>query len=236
MTQTPYELLARFGSNGSVSGVSVRYLFNLNGKVIEGDPEPLSGISDPVFTSFAQQFAAAAVAERDRLASDKQQLQGQLSTMQAEKEAAETNLENLTQQLTEATSQIEALQAELAAAQARITELLEQLPFSPRVMEASAFVARIQPGELLLLLKSTDQQVQAIGAMLNEWVENDWPIILDSPEMQQAIGYLAQIGLVTQDRAAELLRDCSKAEAYVADQSGQGGLMLQMSPEVSNGQ
>lgn len=225
MTQVPYELLARFNSNGSVSGVSVRYLFNLNGKVIEGDPEPLSGISDPVFASFAQQFSAAVVAERDSLASDKQQLQGQLST-----------LENLPQQLTEATAQIEALQAELTAAQARITELLEQLPFSPRVMEASAFVSRIQPGELLLLLKSPDQQVQSIGAMLNEWVSNDWPIVLDSPEMQQAIGYLAQVGLVTPERAAALLSDCSRAEAYVADQSGQGFQMLQMSPEVIDGQ
>lgn len=84
-------------------------------------------------------------------------------------------------------------------------------------MEAKAFVARITASEMLMLAGSQDATVQNILGMLTQWVANDWPIILDSPEMQQAIGYLGQAGMVTQDRVAELLRDCTKDEAHVAD-------------------
>jgi hypothetical protein len=109
--------------------------------------------------------------------------------------------------------------AERDALQAKVQQLTEAIPWDPRVMEAKAFVARITPSEMLSLAGSEDQQVQAIVSMLKHWVANDWPIILDSPEMQQVIGYLGQINMVTPARVAELLRDCTKEEAYVADGS-----------------
>ncbi|AMV30874.1 hypothetical protein VN12_19715 [Pirellula sp. SH-Sr6A] len=116
-----------------------------------------------------------------------------------------------------AVAERDALQAQLATAQARIAELEEALPWNPRIMEAKAFVARITASEMLTLAGSQDETVQGIVGMLTQWVANDWPIILDSPEMQQAIGYLGQAGIVTSDRVAELLRDCVRSEAHVAD-------------------
>lgn len=177
MTQTPYELLARFNQSGQVAGVSIRYLFNLGNKIVEGDPEPLAGATDPAFVAFVEQFAAAAVAERDELA------------------------------------------AQLAAANARIAALLEQVQFDPRVIEANAFLSRIASTELAQLFSSTDPNVQAISQMLLVYKANDWRIELDSPEMQQAVGYLQKIGMVSTERAAALLRDGTRAEAYIDDGS-----------------
>lgn len=109
------------------------------------------------------------------------------------------------------------LEAQVATLEAKVKELAESLPWNPRIMEAKAFVARITASEMLTLAGSQDATVQSILGMLMQWVANDWPIILDSPEMQQAVGYLGQAGMVTQDRVAELLRDCTKDEAHVAD-------------------
>jgi hypothetical protein len=110
------------------------------------------------------------------------------------------------------------LTAQLSSANARVAELLAGMPFNPRVMEASAFIARISSQELLLLASSSDPMLQQIIGMLNQWKENDWPIVLDSPEIQQAVGYLAQQGIVAESRIAEVLRDCTREESYVADE------------------
>ena len=177
MTQQPYELLARFNQNGQVAGVSIRYLFAVGGKVVEGDPEPLAGTNNAAFTAFAEQFSAAAVSERDEL------------------------------------------KTQLDAANARITELLEQVQFNPRIIEANAFLSRIASTELAQLFASTDQNVQSISQMLLAYKANDWRIELDSTEMQQAVGYLQQIGMLTPERAAALLRDGTRAEAYIDDGS-----------------
>lgn len=110
------------------------------------------------------------------------------------------------------------LKTQFEAANARIESLLKGMPWNPRVMEASAFIARISSQELLLLASSTDPMLQQIIGMLNRWKANDWPIVLDSPEIQQSVGYLAQQGIVAQSRIVEVLRDCTREESYVADE------------------
>jgi hypothetical protein len=177
MTTTPYELLARFATNGTIAGVSIRYLTTVDGKVYEGDPQPLSGVDDPVFNEFADQFSASVVAERDELAS------------------------------------------QVTALNNRISELLTETPYNPRVIEASAFINRTTPGEMLQLFGSQDPNVQQIAAMLLAYKANDWRIELDSVDMQQSVGYLQLVGLVSSERAAALLRDGTRAESYVNDGS-----------------
>lgn len=114
-------------------------------------------------------------------------------------------------------ARISELESQLIATNQRIEQLKAAIPWNPRVMEAKHFVARITPNEMLTLAGSNDATVQSILGMLKDWVANDWPVVLDSPEMQQAIGYLGHTGMVTQERVVELLKDCSQAEAYVAD-------------------
>lgn len=212
MTTTPYELLARFATDGTIAGVSVRYLTTINGKVYEGDPQPLASVDDPAFNDFADQFAAEVVAERDELLHD-------VGAVTKAKEQAETIVSGLTAKVAELTSEKATLITQLATANARITALLTEVPYDPRVIEASAFINRTTPEEMLSLFGSQDPNVQQIAAMLLAYKANDWRIELDSTEMQQAVGYLQLTGLVSTERAAALLRDGTRAEAYVADGS-----------------
>jgi hypothetical protein len=181
MTTRPYELLVRFAPDGTIGGCSVRTITTVNGRDFEGDPQPLTGTSDPAFAAFANQFAMTAVAELETA-------RGQLAT----------------------------IQAALTAANAKIVELQTALPWNVRVIDATAFVARISQTELLDLAGSADVSRKQIVEMLLAYRANDWPILLDSPETQQAIGYLVQSGAISEERAAELLRDSSQAEAYKA--------------------
>lgn len=219
MTQAPYELLARFGNNGSVSGVSVRYLFTVGNKTIEGDPEPLAGTTDAAFIAFAEQFSASVVAERDQLTAEKTDLETQVEALTSEKAAALAQVATLTTEKDALTEANATLTAQLSAANARIAALVEQVQFDPRIIEANAFLNRIASTELAQLFSSTDPNVQAISQMLLAYKANDWRIELDSPEMQQAVGYLQQIGMVTPERAAALLRDGTRSEAYIDDGS-----------------
>lgn len=219
MTQTPYELLARFNQSGQVAGVSIRYLFNLGNKIVEGDPEPLAGTTDAAFIAFAEQFSASVVAERDQLTAEKTDLETQVETLTSEKAAALAQVATLTDERASLTAANATLTGQLTAANARIAALVEQVQFDPRVIEANAFLNRIASTELAQLFSSTDQNVQAISQMLLAYKANDWRIELDSDTVQQAVGYLLQIGMVTPERAAALLRDGTKAEAYIDDGS-----------------
>jgi hypothetical protein len=112
--------------------------------------------------------------------------------------------------------QHDSLVAELATANARIATLLEGLPFDPRVIDATAFYNRLSKDELLLLVSSSDSQMRLIGQTIAAYKANDWPVVFESTEFQQMVGYLLQAGLVTSERLAELTKDASREEAYTA--------------------
>jgi len=95
MTTRPYELLARFAADGSVAGVSVRTITTVNGRDYESDPMPMVGTADPMFVAFADQFAAAIVAERDAAVSERDTALQQVETVRVELQAEINRLTSL---------------------------------------------------------------------------------------------------------------------------------------------
>ena len=150
---------------------------------------------------------------------ERHELAEQVETLTQAKQAAEASVEQLTAQVGTLTNENATLTQQLAAANARIAALLTEVAYDPRVIEASAFINRTTPEEMLQLFGSQDQNVQQIAAMLLAYKANDWRIELDSIDMQQAVGYLQLVGLVSSKRAAALLRDGTRAESYVDDGS-----------------
>jgi hypothetical protein len=219
-TKRAYELLVRFGENESVAGAHVKemHLDDQGKDLRETAPIPLADAENPTFKAFADKFAAKAVAENEVLKSANATLTTEKATLESEKATLVNQLSSKSEQVNALTEEKATLTEALTAANARIASLLSGMPWNPRVMEASSFIARISSQELLLLASSTDPMLQQIIGMLNQWKENDWPIVLDSPEIQQAVGYLAQQGIVAQSRIAEVLRDCTREESYVADE------------------
>ena len=167
----------------------------------------------------AQQKATidSLTSERDTLKQRVSELEQSLSSKTTEAESLQSQVQSLTDQVSTLTASNSEITQQLTTANQRIVELTAALPWNPRIMEARAFVSRITPSEMLSLAASQDPQVQQIVGMLTAWVANDWPIVLDSPEIQGAVPYLLSVGLVTENRVAELLRDCTREESYVAD-------------------
>ena len=127
MTSRPYELLARFAANGSVAGVSVRTITNVNGRDYEGDPQPLSGATDPAFTEFAAAFSAAIVAQRDQLLADKSALETQVTTLTGERDSLQSQVDQLTTSNAELTSQGDALAEAIATVTGERDSLTQEL-------------------------------------------------------------------------------------------------------------
>jgi hypothetical protein len=220
MAKRAYELLVRFGEDESIAGAHVKEMhLDEEGKDLrESAPIPLADADNPVFKSFADKFAAKTVAENAVLKSANATLTTEKAALESEKSALASQLAANTEQVAALKEDKATLTEALTAANARIASLLSGMPWNPRVMEASAFISRISSQELLLLASSSDPMLQQIIGMLNQWKANDWPIVLDSPEIQQSVGYLAQQGIVAESRIAEVLKDCTREESYVADE------------------
>lgn len=120
----PYELLARFAPDGTISGVSVRTITTVDGRDYESDPIALSGVTDPAFMEFAEQFAASVVAERDTAVA-------QVATLTAAKTTLEARVEELEAQLASGIDEngvptaITPLQGRLALKRAGLLESVE---------------------------------------------------------------------------------------------------------------
>ncbi len=110
----------------------------------------------------------------------------------------------------------ETLQAQVASLTARVASLAAIAPFDPRKITVNAFLHRLTQAELLMLFSDSDPGVQQIGGLLKQWAANDWPIVFESQEFTQAMGYLVQIGKLTQDRVAAITVDASREEAPAA--------------------
>jgi hypothetical protein len=221
MTTRPYELLARFGNDGTVAGVSVRTITTINGKEFESDPTPLSGASDPAFVAFAEQFSAAIVAENETLKADKAKLTTDLAAkttaydaevvkvtkLTAEKATLTTEKATLTEQLTQANATIATLQARIAA-----LEAIRQ--FNPRWTTPDYFINRFTAKEAKEFYSSEDAMIVGGQQLLEAYEQAGYYVDLDDTQVQGLTGYMVQLGMLTAERREQVLRDATAAEAW----------------------
>lgn len=189
----PYEVLVRFTAQGDVGGAHARTIdIRPDGSAVESGAIPLSGVDDPAFVEFASRFSAKAIVERDEALAQVVQIQSQLDAAKEDalKQASEMRR--------------------------KIAELESQLPWDKRIIDAKAFLARVPSILLVWLFSSEDATTKQVSAMLTEYVAKDWPILLDSPEMQRAVAHLVLSGSISEEIAKDLTRDASQAEAYRA--------------------
>ena len=107
--------------------------------------------------------------------------------------------------------------ATIATLETRVASLLAELPFNPRIIDASKFYERITKDEFAALSVSDDETLRTIAKTILAYKTNDWPVIFESPEFQGLIAYLVGAGFFTAERAAELTADATRAEAYDAE-------------------
>jgi uncharacterized coiled-coil protein SlyX len=136
-------------------------------------------------------------------------------------QALEQTVSNLNGQLAARTTERDTLQTQLTEAQstiasqeARIATLLQEVPFNPRILDITAFLHRLTIEEMLAI-----SAVGPIAEVLRAYKDNDWPVVLDSPEFQGFIAQAVAVGLATEARSAELTRDATRDEAYSPEET-----------------
>lgn len=125
----PYELLARYKADGTVAGAYIKRLeIDANGRARESDPEPLLlGAADPAFATFALQFNAQAVADRDALQRDLAALDALYKALQADDLALKALHSETLAQHAELTTMFQALSADHAQLGSDLALLTGQL-------------------------------------------------------------------------------------------------------------
>lgn len=151
--------------------------------------------------------ANATIAE---LESDLSTASSQLEAVTNEKTALQNDYDQLNAMQLESTSLVIQLQAKVA-------DLEQYRPFNPRIIDASAFYARITKDEFASLSVSDDETLRVIAKTILAYKTNDWPVVFESPEFQGLISYLVGTEFLTVERAAQLTADATRAEAYDAD-------------------
>lgn len=115
------------------------------------------------------------------------------------------------------TAEKQALTTQVQSLEARVSQLLQDIPFNPRIIDASKFYDRLTKDEILTLFSSSDPTTKTLAETILDYKNNDWPVVFESVEFQQMLGYLLQSGTITEQRMAELTRDATRAEAYSAE-------------------
>lgn len=142
-------------------------------------------------------------------AAEKTDLQEQLATAKA---TASANAE-AAQLVVSLQAQVAGLESQVTLLTSRVEGLKAIAPFDPRKITVESFLRRLDQTELLMLFSDDDEVVQQIGGMLKDWSKNNWPIVFESPEFQQAMGYLVQMGKLTAERVAAITIDALRQEA-----------------------
>ena len=244
MAKRAYELLVRFGQGEVVTGAHVKEM-NLDEQgndIRETAPIPLADTDNPVFEAFATKFSAKTVAENEVLKSEKAALLSEKATLESQLTSKTTEAEGLAEDkaaLITEKSELVASHAEekaaliashntekatlttaLATANARIAHLTNELPFNPREISVHSFKARLfkvleTEDVVAMYAADSDPILKQIASTIANW-DSQYPILLDSQELQQPLAYLVTIDLLTPNEVTFLRQDCVRSEAYFA--------------------
>jgi hypothetical protein len=150
---------------------------------------------------------ATKISQLEAVTQAKTTLEAQVSTLEAEKQELRGDIVDLDQAL-------DTEQQFTAALKAKVTDLEQYRPYNPRVLAGNAFYDRVSKQDMVTLLASDDPMLGTVGKTIEAYRVNHWPVVLDSQDFQQLVGYVLQSGVFDPDEVAEIMRDATREEAY----------------------
>jgi hypothetical protein len=147
-------------------------------------------------------------------------LDGEIQAFESQVERLNDEKASLQTQVDTLTSGINTQYEIVRGLQGRLERLLNELPFNPREISVGAFKARLfsvleTEDVVRLYAAQPDSTLEQIAGTITNW-DQAFPIRLDSEELLQPLGYLVSINLLTVAEVANLRRDCTRAEAFIA--------------------
>ena len=96
----------------------------------------------------------------------------------------------------------------------KVSELEQYRPYNPRWLDGVAFYNRVSKHDMVTLLASDDPMLVNVGKTIEAYRVNHWPVVLDSQDFQNLVGYVLQSGVFDEAEVTEIMRDATKEEAY----------------------
>ena len=138
----------------------------------------------------------------------------QLEAVTQAKTALDLQVATLTNEKESLTSQVSMLEAVIEAGKQKIADLEQYRPYNPRILAGKAFYRRVSKEDMVTLLTSEIPQLVVVGKTIVAYAENDWPVIIDSTDFQNLVGYVLQSGVFDESEVVEIMRDATREEAY----------------------
>jgi hypothetical protein len=134
-------------------------------------------------------------------------LEAEVATLTSEKQALRAEIADLDQAL-------DAEQQLTTTLQAKIAELEQYRPFNPRILKGEAFYNRVSKEDMVTLLASDDATLVTVGKTIEAYRAHHWPVVMDSTDFQNLVGYVMQSGVFDGDEVNAIMRDATREEAY----------------------
>ena len=138
----------------------------------------------------------------------------QLEAVTEAKSALDLRVATLTNEKQSLTSQVSMLEAVIEAEKQKIADLEQYRPYNPRWLDGVAFYDRVSKHDMVTLLASDDPMLVNVGKTIEAYRVNHWPVVLDSQDFQNLVGYVLQSGVFDEAEVVEIMRDATKEEAY----------------------
>lgn len=170
---------------------------------------------DPALVSqYASAFNLPLVAKVTELETNLATKTSQLDAVTQAKTALDLQIATLTTEKQALTTELATANATAVTLQAKIAELEQYRPYDPRILVGKAFYNRVSKEDMVALLASDDPMLVTVGKTIVAYAENDWPVILDSTDFTNLVGYVLQSGVFDDAEVLEIMRDATREEAY----------------------
>lgn len=178
--------------------------------------EKLVPIDPASVSQYASQFNLPLLERVTELENDLATKTSQLEAITQAKTALDLRVATLT-------NEKQALEAAVALANQvnetltqKVSELEQYRPYNPRWLDGRSFYKRISQEDMETLLASDNPQLVIVGKTILAYRDNhvQWPVIIDSDEFKEMVGYVLQSGVFDEAEVVEIMRDATREEAY----------------------
>ena len=176
--------------------------------------EKLVPLDPSLVSQYASAFNLPLLERVTQLETDLATKTSQLEAVTQAKTALDLQVATLTNEKESLTSQVSMLEAVIEAGKQKIADLEQYRPYNPRILAGKAFYRRVSKEDMVTLLTSEIPQLVVVGKTIVAYAENDWPVIIDSTDFQNLVGYVLQSGVFDESEVVEIMRDATREEAY----------------------
>ncbi len=167
-----------------------------------------------------QVFVDAEKAKRDeavvKLEADKAELSTDLATKSSQLEATTQAKAALDLRVATLTNEKQTLTELTTTLQAKVADLEQYRPFNPRILKGEAFYNRVSKEDMVTLLTSDNPMLVTVGKTIEAYRAHHWPVVMDSTDFTNLVGYVLQSGVFDADEVVAIMRDATREEAYSA--------------------